>query len=291
MLEIKNIFNGMKNIIINRLLVVIILLFSSSIMRSQVGINTTSPKGVLDVESSTMGVVFPVVSLPDPYTETITNPNGGGIVAGTTVYNTNSTINGADSMYPGIYFWNGSKWISQRERKDNKLFLQNTNLRPESSTGAQSINFDDNTFTPIFTGKYKVTLTVHFGGGTTNLPSGSQYVNFAKQEGVFEFIFNSNTDSFSLSSYSGSNDDKLFKGGSGSPLIEYNNLVNQTSNTYEETLTAGTAYSFTLTFNQENAPGFEGDGDIIVSPPEDGTGYITINDSLKCSVEINYVGE
>ncbi|MFK5983200.1 MAG: hypothetical protein QM499_09820 [Flavobacteriaceae bacterium] len=260
-------------------------------MKGQIGINTTSPKGALDIGSSTMGVVLPVVSLPDPYTETIVNPNGGSIIAGTTVYNNNSTINGADSMYPGIYFWNGSKWISQRERKDNKLFTQNTDLRPESSTGKQNISFDNNTFTPIFTGQYKITLTVHFGGGTSNIPSGSQHVNFVKQEGQFEFIFDGSTYLFSLSSYSGSNDDKLFKGGSGSSIINYTNSINQTSYNYEKTLSAGTPYSFTLTFDQADAVGFEGDGNIIVLPLENGSGYITINDSLKCSVEINYTGE
>ncbi len=284
----------MKKITIHTYLSLSIFFFSVSFITAQVGIGTTSPKGVLDIESSTQGIVFPVVSLTDLTTETITNPNGGSIVAGTTVYNTNTTSNGADSIYPGIYFWNGSKWIAQREKKDNNLFLQDTDLRTGSDNatngvgGDQSISFDSSTVTPIYSGPYKVTLTVHYGAGAVNLPSSPQFVNFAKQEGEFDFTFNGTTHTFSLSTYSGSNDDKMFDNGT---LKLYNNVFNQTSIDFQETLTAGTPYLFTLTFNQEDAPGFEGDGDIIVSPAGDGRGYITINDSVKCSVEINYVGE
>ena len=59
----------------------------------------------------------------------------------------------------------------------------------------------------------------------------------------------------------------------------------------EETLTRGTNYPFSLTFNQAIADGFEGDGDISVSPAGDGRGYIIMHDELKCSIEFNFAGE
>jgi len=269
-----------------------LMLFTTFITVAQVGIGTNTPEGAFDVNSTTMGVVFPIVALVDINTETIVNPNGPNIVAGTAVYNTSTTIAGADSLYPGIYFWTGSIWESQREKKDNELFLQNTDVRTGSddatngTAGKQSITFDSNSFTPIYSGKYAIHLMVHFGAGTLNLPSSPQFVNFAKQEGEFEFTFNGNTYTFNLSTFSVSNNDSLFNGGS---LYESTNIFNQVAYDYVETLTAGTPYPFTLTFNQVNADGFEGDGDIIVSPAGDGRGYITINDHIKCSLEINYV--
>lgn len=283
----------MKTVTKNKQLAIgLFLMFTSYVSLAQVGIGQNSPKGALDVNSSTMGVVFPVVALVDATTETVVNPDGGSIVAGTTVYNTTTTSAGADSLYPGVFFWTGSKWQSQRERKDNKLFLQDTSVRTGSddatygTSGDQSINFDSNSFTPIYSGKYAIHLTVHYGGGNLNAPTGSQYVNFAKEGGVFEFTFNGTTHSFDLSTYSAYNNDSDFNGGS---VRISTNIFRQVAEDYEETLTAGTAYPFTLTFNQDTAPGFEADGDEIVSPPEDGRGYITISDSIKCSIEINYV--
>ncbi|PKA83385.1 hypothetical protein ATE92_1537 [Ulvibacter sp. MAR_2010_11] len=284
----------MKKVLIYNYLIVSVFLFSVSFMIGQVGINTTTPNGALDVNTTDRGIVFPVVSLPDLTTQTIVNPNGGSIVAGTTVFNTNTTVNGTNSVYPGIYFWNGTMWVAQREKKDNKLFLQNANLRTGSDDftngvfGDQSISFTTSTFTPIYSGLYRVSITVHYGGGNTDLPSSPQFTNFAKEGGVFDFTFNGIETSFAVNSYSGSNDDNLFDGGS---LKRYTNSMNQTNYDIEETLVAGTNYPFTLTFNQADAQGFEGNGDISISPAGDGRGYITINGSVKCAVEINYIGE
>src|SRR5690606_7480825 len=79
----------------------------------QVGINTTAPNGALDINTSTTGFVYPSVALTDVTVKTITNPNplvATGIVAGTTVYNTNTNTPAtvANSVYPGIYVWNGN---------------------------------------------------------------------------------------------------------------------------------------------------------------------------------------
>lgn len=268
--------------------------FMSSVSYSQVGVGINTPEGALDLNSSTMGVVFPVVALVDANTETVINPNGGSIEPGTAIYNTTTLDAGVDSLYPGVFFWNGSKWQSQRERKDNKLFIQNTDVRTGSDDslnpvlGKQTIPFDTNTFTPIYTGKYAVHLMVHFGAGNLNSTSSPQFVNFAKQEGVFEFIFNGTTHTIDLSAFSVYNNDSLFNGGS---LRTSTNIFNQIGYDTVETLTAGTPYVFSLTFNQADALGFEGDGDIVVSPAADGRGYVIIQDNIRCYLEINYVNE
>ena len=281
-----------KKILSNKFIFTVVLAFFTLTSFGQVGIGVSTPEGALDVSSSTMGIVFPVVSLTSVTTETITNPNGPNIVAGTTIYNTNTVGVGVDRIYPGIYFWNGTRWQSQRERKDNALFYQDTDVRTGSddttngASGKQTIPFNNNSFTPFYSGNYAIHVTVHYGAGNLNSVSSPQFVNFAKQEGEFEFIFDGNAYTFDLSTYSVYNNDSDFDGGS---LRTTTNAVNQIAYDYEETLVSGTPYTFSLTFNQADAPGFEGSGDIIVSPAGDGRGYITINNSIRCTVEINYV--
>lgn len=273
----------------------ILFIFIPVVGFAQVGINKTTPEGILDLGSSTTGLVYPVVALSSTATQTISNPAGGSIVAGTTIYNSATVDNGANSVYPGLYFWDGTSWVAQYEKNDNKLFIQDTDLRTGSDDlsngifGDQTISFDNNTFTPVFNGPYKIMLTVHYGGGRANLPSaGTQFVNFVEQQGDFDFTFNGTTHTINLSSYSANNNDKISNGGS---LKEYINEYNQITYTVEETLTRGTPYTFSLTFNQEFADGFEGDGDISIVPAGDGRGYITINNAVRCTVEINYMGE
>ncbi|RMA57667.1 hypothetical protein [Ulvibacter antarcticus] len=283
----------MQNKYLSRLVLIVSLIFVST-ANAQVGINTSTPNGALEINSTTQGVIFPTVTLVDVNTPTVINPKGDPLVAGTTVYNMSTVNNGEYSLDPGFYFWSGTQWIPQGDKKDNKLFLQSTSRRTGSSDiinpvlGNQVITFNANTFTPKFNGKYKLTLTTHFGAGRTNATSSPQFVNFAKQGGEFNFTFNSVTHTYRLNSFAGSNNDKLFKGGT---LRRYENNVNQNSIEIEEVLTAGTNYTFVLTFNQDDADGFEGNGDISIVPAGDGRGYITINGNMKCSLEFNYLGQ
>jgi hypothetical protein len=277
-------------------------LLVSTLNYGQVGIQTTSPKGVLDIEATNRGLIYPVVALANINTQTITNPNGGNIVAGTTVYNTATTAIGVNSVYPGIYIWDGAKWVPQFEKRDRRIYFQNSDLRTGSNdltnpvSGNQAVSFNTASnypFVPKYTGKYKVELIVNYGGGKLRNPTApaNQKVNIAAEEGVFNFTFNGTPYSFSLRSYSGLNDDKLFKGGAASAQRVYTNSYQQTSYIIENTLTAGSSYTFGLTFNQINAPDFEGNGDISIIPAGDGRGYIATNGQTKCSVEITYIGE
>lgn len=92
---------------------------------SQVGIGTTTPNGALDVNSSLplpsthkAGLLPPIVALTatNSFTTTtvgsdVVNPNGGGNpLTGTIVYNTNTSVVGANQVTPGYYFYNGTIW-------------------------------------------------------------------------------------------------------------------------------------------------------------------------------------
>ncbi len=283
----------------------LVIAFFSFVGYAQVGINTTTPNGVLDINTSTTGFVYPSVALTDVTVKTITNPNPlvpTGIVAGTVVYNTNTNTPAtvANSVYPGIYVWNGSKWVSQFSKKDVKFFEQSTDVRTGSDNivngvnGDQTIPFDNNSISPKYNGKYKIELKIHYGGGALRVPTiGTKkgYTNFSAETGRFKFTFNGGTPyEFDVRSFSGYNNDSKFRGGL-SALVRTNTYT-QYSFMIEETLLVGNTYTFNLVFNQENAPAFQGNGDISITPAGDGRGYVTINDStVKCAVEITYIGE
>ncbi|MEZ4778657.1 MAG: hypothetical protein R2786_04670 [Flavobacteriaceae bacterium] len=78
---------------------------------AQVGINTIAPKGILDVESSVLGIIPPRVALTktiisSPVINPNLTPSSTPLQDGTLVYNTN-TIN---DVSPGYYTWIKDRW-------------------------------------------------------------------------------------------------------------------------------------------------------------------------------------
>jgi hypothetical protein len=100
-----------KNNLFNNLLVVISV-FTTLNLSAQVGIGTTAPRGAVDVASTTQGFVLPTVSLAATNVQTAINPQGGAIPAGTVVYNDATAGAGAVAVTPGMYYWDGSAWVS-----------------------------------------------------------------------------------------------------------------------------------------------------------------------------------
>ncbi|GAB5401356.1 MAG: hypothetical protein Aureis2KO_29410 [Aureisphaera sp.] len=251
---------------------------------AQVGINTTSPEGVLDISGSNIGLIYPVVSLTDVTVETITNPNGVSIIEGTTVFNTNTSTAGSDSVYPGIYIWTGTKWIPQFNKNDSMIATQTTVvLRTDGNIGVQTINMDTSSFTPNFSGEYRIVVTVHFGGGRLNVVSNPQYANFAQQKGEFNFSFNSTPHRFDVRSFSGINNDDYSDGGTNRI---YDNRFHQVTYVVNKTLTRGTNYPFELRFDMDSNAAFQNSGN-----SGNGRGYINQNNDIHCTIEFNYMGE
>jgi len=86
-----------------------------TVASAQIGINTTTPNGALEVNSSTSGMVIPKVALTSTTASSpVTNPQGGSLVEGTLVYNTATAGSGATAVSPGFYYWSStsSAWIS-----------------------------------------------------------------------------------------------------------------------------------------------------------------------------------
>lgn len=87
-------------------------LFISSNASAQVGIGTTTPRGALDISSSTNGFIPPQVALTSVNVAApIVNPQGGILASGTIVYNTAIAGSSPNNVTPGYYFWDGSVWI------------------------------------------------------------------------------------------------------------------------------------------------------------------------------------
>lgn len=90
-----------------RALLLLFVLISFSI-QAQVGINTTTPKAILDIDSSSEGILIPRVALVQTKLERpVENPNGEVLENSTMVYNT-ATIN---DVRPGFYYWENDRWI------------------------------------------------------------------------------------------------------------------------------------------------------------------------------------
>ena len=250
---------------------------------AQVGINTTTPTGVLDVNSSTAGIVLPRVSLTatnDPLP--VKNPQGGAIPVGTVVYNMNTTNTGSNDVYKGIYVWTGTEWYNKFTKKQAAIFKQsgatnNGMIQPASSAGYENIpNLgvpDGQSFTAKYSGTYKIELNLNYGGGyVKDLESGS--IDISVQKGNFKFAFD------------GLASDLIIPAHSYSTLLgtRYYAIWEQFSVVRYVDLTAGTSYNFSLQFDQLASPEYENSGN-----SGNGRGYIGIPDHVPCSVEFIYI--
>ncbi|MEH6764498.1 MAG: hypothetical protein V7655_08355 [Aequorivita antarctica] len=234
------------------------IVFISTIAFAQVGINTTDPKGVIDFNSSTLGVVYPNVALlatndPTP----VVNPQGGPIVEGTVVYNTNTTSTGLiTDIYPGIYVWNGSEWVVHYKKRQSELHNQTALLRTESNFvgGYQDVPglgiSDAKTFTAKYSGLYRIEVKTNFAGGRTETNS-SIFVSQAT--GQFRFLFGGTPYPFETKAFS------AFSSYIGSGT-HYEGIWKESYETTYVTLTAGTTYPFSLSFDAYDAPGFINNG-------------------------------
>jgi len=91
----------------------ILLLLSTLLGYSQVGIGTTAPQGALDITSATNGMLVPRVALTAiNVSAPVVNPQGGALTSGTLVWNTATAGVFPNNVVLGFYYWNGTIWIS-----------------------------------------------------------------------------------------------------------------------------------------------------------------------------------
>ena len=94
-------------------IITIFILIYSNFLFSQVGIGTTTPNGALEITSTTQGIVPPRVALTaSNVAAPVVNPQGGALLAGTFVWNTATAGISPNNVAPGLYTWNGTRWIA-----------------------------------------------------------------------------------------------------------------------------------------------------------------------------------
>lgn len=92
-------------------------LFCGTYSFAQVGVGTTTPEGALDITSNIHGFVPPRVALTAlNIAAPVVNPQGGLPATGTIVWNTTNNLSSpyplTNEVSPGMYYWDGAKWIS-----------------------------------------------------------------------------------------------------------------------------------------------------------------------------------
>jgi hypothetical protein len=270
----------MKNNTFFRFLLILVL--SANVAIGQVGIGTTSPKGILDVDSSIYGIAYPTVALTATNVAApVVNPLGGALAVGTTIYNTNTFTSGSNDVEPGIYSWDGTEWVIHFEKREQSFFEQTAGFRPSSALGFEGIPglapTDLKTFTSKYSGTYRIELRVNYGGGRV-VNNGD--VNVTMAEGDFRFIFDGTTELLTTKSFSTYNNH--ISGGR-----QYENAMVQTTKVYYVNLVQGATYSFSLEFDQHSDPVLQASGNLVLT--NDGRGYIGTD--IPCYIEFEYLKE
>ena len=280
-----------------------LFLLVASVAGAQIGIGTTTPEGAIDMSSTSYGVVFPRVALTSSAVEApVTNPAGGSLAVGTAIYNTATTTNGSNDVYPGIYAWSGTQWSPQFIMEDYQKFeqtggVQRTTIR-ESYSNPEPTDVDNvagltgQTFTPKYSGTYRVEVRVNFSAGEIADFTALDNISLATMEGAFFFSMSGtgiDIDPTSTSydytegwiythSYSAYNENE-------SPALNDIQNVHVGSVVYHLYLLAGDTY----TFNVSNCT-YTGN-DYFVNNGDSGTGRGYIGRDFPCSVEFKFLGD
>tara|TARA_R110002124_G_C8974490_1_gene515726 strand:+ start:27739 stop:28557 length:819 start_codon:yes stop_codon:yes gene_type:complete len=258
-----------------------VLTFGMSI--AQVGVGTSTPEGMLDLQNNnSTGFIFPRVALTSNIIAApVTNPDGGALVAGTVVFNTNTTSRGTNDVYPGIYAWDGSRWNPQYLREDSAIFEQSTlSFRVANDDSYVDVPGLGNgsSFTAKYSGTYRIKANFNFGAGEVRNPASGYDIRMATQEGYFRFTFSGTSHLIYTHSYSVSNDDI------GSPRTRYDQFRHDTSLILYETLAAGQTYNFRLEIDLFVSSDFINNGN-------SGNGRSYVGLGIPCTVEFTYLEE
>ena len=265
------------------LITCIVMAFAVSTSIAQVGVGTVTPDGVLDLNEDSgtnkYGLVLPRVALSRTDLATpVVDPDPaalpGTLPVGTVVYNTATTNFGSESVYPGIYMWDGVDWINEFPKKNAEIFKQDNSsgaLRTITSAGYQDVTgLINRTFTPAYTGTYKIEVSVNWGGGYA-ADSGFG-TDVAVMTGNFKFTFNGIDELFPAHTWSA-------RHGGGT---QYYDIWEQSTVVIYKELVANTPYNFGLRFDQTVADGF-------VNTGNSGTGMGWLGGDIPCTVEFVFL--
>jgi hypothetical protein len=129
--------------------ILFILLNLPFLIQAQIGVNTVTPNGMLDVNSTSNGMLIPRVSLTSVLDNTtVVNPQGGAVVTSTLVYNTTAAGVSPNNVFPGFYYWNNTalRWIPIDSSKNWSLFGNTGSTQPVNPAvyGTSTIGANEN---------------------------------------------------------------------------------------------------------------------------------------------------
>lgn len=232
-----------------KILLFLICAFSPIFATAQVGIGTTNPEAALDITSTTTGFLMPRVALTDiNIAAPVINPASGALEVGTMVFNTSTTA-GITGVVPGLYFWDGAKWVPQFQRGFERRFVQSADLNVAKSVSTYS-NIPGLTginFVAPYDGIYQFTLTGYLGAETPVGTVGFQDNHFSWVEGNFKLTINGidyKKYSYSTSYYNHSSSQQYFQ------------LFNESNVIIKIPLTAGSTCTLNASYNGVATDGF-----------------------------------
>jgi hypothetical protein len=288
------------------------VIFQNTLL-AQVGIGTVEPEGILDVESTTQGIVFPRVVLTSIIVEApVVNPNGSNLVAGTAVYNTTPSNNGTNDVYPGVYIWSGSIWSPQFNLEQYQKFEQTGGcLRTEIEEATSdpdpsnviSVPMDgasSNTFTPTYTGTYRIELKANFAAGEIDPFTSNDDISLATSEGAFFFALSGtgvDIDPVPGSSQYDYNEGWLYTHSYSShsaietPNLNHDKIPHYATTVFYKYLSAGQPYTFTLTNNINTGEDYFVDGGDESSPGVTSVGQGHIGHNVPCTIDFTFLKE
>lgn len=250
-----------------------LLLFLTTLTKAQVGVGTTAPKAALDITSNTNGLLIPRIALTATNVAApVVNPATGNNVleVGTIVFNTATTA-GNFGVIPGIYFWDGTNWISQVHRYYKNTFTQTTDLTvpTTASTYSNIVGLNNKSFVAPYSGEYNFIFTGYLGAGTVDSNSGK--MGFV--EGNFKLTINGvdyRKYSHSTSFYN------------SDTMMDYYELFNESNINVNIYLTAGQTCTLNASYNGAA-------DDNITETNAHVVGRTTVLGNL-CEINITYIG-
>ncbi|MDC8003276.1 hypothetical protein POV27_04395 [Aureisphaera galaxeae] len=293
----------MKATYIFRIILMVLAFGCYSANYAQIGIGTQTPEGALDVSDDNHGIIYPRIALTDYTVQSpVVNPNGGSVATGTVVYNTALTTSGSSDVSPGLYAWNGSRWEAQFVRFDYEKFEQTsapfrTTIResysdPQPGDSDNIPGLTNQTFTPEFSGYYRVEVRANFACGELSDFQSVDDISLATTEGAIFFTMSGTGVDIDPSSSFYSNDEGwLYMHSYGvetdvvSPSVVSQGFVHYASSVYYLYLRGGHNYTFTLSNCINTGHNY------FVNNGDTGTGQGYIGLEMPCTVEFNFIGD